>query len=89
MNTGFVKNLIIAGFTGGETFFVIMYILIYARSKGLTVIKVAMMYHQEIQIGGCHRHKLLCVPVDRGNNMSVYQIAELAIQKLKRFPQQN
>ena len=54
MNTNFVKNIIIAGFPGGGKTFVMMYIVIYARSKGLTVIIVAMMCHQEIQLGGWH-----------------------------------
>ena len=52
MNTGFVKNIIIAGFTGGGKTFFMMYIVIYALSKGLTVIIVAMMCHREIQFGG-------------------------------------
>ena len=82
MDTGFVKNIIITGFTcSGKTFFV-MYIIIYAGSKGLTVITVAMVCHQEIQLGGWHWHKLLCMPADIGNNMSIYRIAELSIHKL-------
>ena len=72
MNNGFVKVIIIAGFPGGGNAFVMMYIVIYARSKGLTVITVAMMCHQEIQLGGWHWHKLLCITVGCGNNMSVY-----------------
>ena len=57
MDTGFVKNIIITGFTcSGKTFFV-MYIIIYAGSKGLTVITVAMVCHLAIQLGGCHWHK--------------------------------
>ena len=46
MNTGFVKNIIIEGFPGGRKKFVMMYIAIYARSKGLTVVTVAMMCHR-------------------------------------------
>ena len=46
MNTGLVKNIIIAGFHGGGKTFVVMYIVIYACSKGLNVIVVAMMFHQ-------------------------------------------
>ena len=74
MNTGLVKNIIIAGFPGGGKIFVTMYIVIYSRSKVLTVITVFMMCHREIQLGGWHWHKLLCAPVDRGNNMSVYRM---------------
>ena len=74
MNTGLVKNIIIAGFHGGGKTFVVMYIVIYARSNVLTVITVAIMCHQSIQLGGCHWRKPFCIPVDRGNNMSVYQI---------------
>ena len=52
MNNSFVKNIIIAGFSGGGKKFVMMYIIIHALSKGLTVITVAMMCHQAIQLGG-------------------------------------
>ena len=86
MNTGFVKNIIIAGFTVGGKTFVMLYIVIYACSKGLTVITVDMMCHLSIKLGGWHCHKLLCIPVDHGNNMSVYQMIELAIHKLELFP---
>ena len=48
MNNGLVKNIIIAGFPGGGKTFFIMYIVIYARSKGLTVITVAMMCRRAI-----------------------------------------
>ena len=48
MKTEFVKNIIIVGFPGGGKTFVMVYIVIYARSKGLTVIKVAMMCHKAI-----------------------------------------
>ena len=58
MNNGFVKNLLIAGFLGGGKKFVMMYIVIYDRSKGLTVIIVAMIFHRAIQLGGWHWHKL-------------------------------
>ena len=51
INTGFVKNIIIAGFPGGGKTYFMMYIVIYACSNGLTVITVAMMFHQEIQLG--------------------------------------
>ena len=54
MNTGFVKNIIIAGFPGGVKTFVMMYIAINARSKGLTVVTVAIVCHQAIQLGGFH-----------------------------------
>ena len=71
MNTGFVKNIIIAGFPGGGKTFFMMYILIHARSKGFTVIIVSMMCHLVIKLGGWYRHKLLFIPVDLGNNMAV------------------
>ena len=85
MNTGFVKSIIIAGFTGGGKTFFMMYIVIYACSKGLTVITVAIMCHQAIQLSGWHFHKLLCIPVDCGNSMYVYLMIEVAIEKLEIF----
>ena len=71
INTGLVKNIIIAGFPCGGKTFVIMYIVIHAHSKVLTVVTVAMMCHQAIQLSGCNSHKRLCIPVDIGNNVSV------------------
>ena len=85
-DTKFNKNIIIAGFPGGGKTFIMMYVVIYARSRGLNVITVAMMCHRAIQLGGWHWYKLLCIPVDRGNNMSVYRMTKLAIQKLERYP---
>ena len=86
MNTGFVKNIIITGFpVGGKTFFII-YIVIYDLSKTSTVITVDMMCHRAIQFGRWHWRKILCIPVDFGNNMSVYQMTELVIRKLEHFP---
>ena len=85
MNTEHVKNIIIAGFPGGGKTFLMMYVVIYARSKGLTVVSVAMMSHRAIQLGGIHWHKLLGIPVDRSNNMSVFRMTELAIQKLEKY----
>ena len=84
MDMHFVKNVIITGFPGGGKTFIMMYIVLYARSKGLNVITCAMMCHRAIQLGGWHWHKLLCIPVDRGNNMSVYRMTEVAIEKLER-----
>ena len=65
-------NTIIAGFPGGGKTFIMMYNIIYACSKALTVITVFMMCHLAIQLGGCHWHNILCIPVDCGNNMHVY-----------------
>jgi len=86
MNNYYTKNVIIAGFLGGEKTFVLMYMAMYARSQGLTVITIAMMSHRAIQLRGWHWHKLLCIPVDKSNNMSVYRRTELVINKLKRHP---
>ena len=83
MSTECVKNAIIAGFPGGGKTFVMMCCVIYARSKGLTVITIAMMSHRAIQLGSIHWHKLLCVPVDRLNNMSTYRQTEIAINKME------
>ena len=74
MNTGFLKNIIIAGFPGGGKTFHMMYIVIYACSKGITVITVAMMCHRAIKFVGWHWYKKLFIPVDFGNNISIYQM---------------
>lgn len=86
MRNRFVKNIIIAGFPGGGKTFCMMFIVLYARSRGLNVLPTAMMSHRAVQLGGWHWHKLLCIPPDKGNNMSVYRQAELALQRLERYP---
>ena len=48
INNEFVNNMIIAVFPDYGKTFVMMHIVIYARSKLLTVITVAIMFHQEI-----------------------------------------
>ena len=40
-----MKNIFVEGFPGGGKTLVIMYIVIYARSKEFTVIIAAMMWH--------------------------------------------
>ena len=71
MNIGFVKTIIITGFPcDGKK--IIMNIVIYDSSKGLTVITADMMYHRAIQLVGWHWHKHLCIGVDCGNKVSVY-----------------
>ena len=86
MNKSFTKNVIIAGFPGIGKTFTLMYVCLFVRSQGLAVISTVMMSHRAIQLGGWHWHKLLCIPVDRSNNMSVYRMTELALQKLVRYP---
>ena len=86
MNVQYTKNVIITGFPGGGKTFIMMYLVLHARSKGLTVVTVALMAHRAMQLGGCHWHKLLCILVDRTNNIHVCRTTELAWQKLDRHP---
>ena len=64
-----------------------MYVILYAMSRGLTVISTAMMAHRTIQLGGIHWHKLLSIPVDRTNNMSVARMTEVALERLEKHPE--
>ena len=75
MNNGFVKNINIAEFPCVLKKNHYVHWNFYASSKVLTVITVGMMCHQEIQLGGYHFHKLLCILVDNGNNMSVFKMS--------------
>ena len=85
MNNDFIKNIIIAGFPGSRKTFIMMYIVLYACSKGLTIVTIAMMSHRAIQLGRIHWHKLLCILVDQSNNISTFRMAELAIQKMEMY----
>ena len=75
----------IADFPGGEKTFLMMYIVVYVISKGLSLMSVATLTHRAIQLGGWHWHKCLYIPVGRGNNMPVWRMTELALQKLERY----
>ena len=83
MNVEHVKNIIVTGFPGSGKTFIMMHSVIYARSKGLTVFTTAMMSHRAIQLSGIHWHKLLCIPVDRSNNMSTYRKTEISVNKME------
>ena len=61
-----------------------MYILLYALSKGNTVITTAMMCKRAIQLGGIHIHQLFQIPVE--HTSSAHRQAELAILALMRKP---
>ena len=67
--------------------FCMMYLAIYTRSRGLTIINAAMMAHRAIQLGVWHWHKLLRIPVDRTNNISVVKMTEIAIERLGKYPE--
>ena len=59
MKSAYTKNVIIVGFPGGGKTFIMMYVMLYARSQGLTIMSTAMMAHRACQLGGWHWHKLL------------------------------
>ena len=63
-----------------------MYCTLYALSKGLNVMTTAILAKRAIQLGGCHYHKLFCLPV--GKNLSTHRKAELAIIKLLKNPKE-
>ena len=44
------KHIIITGFLGGSKTFIMMYLIVYTRSKGLTIITIAMIVHNVIQL---------------------------------------
>ena len=60
------------------------YILLYAISKGLLCIPIAMMARQSVFLGGKHIHKLFKIPTE--NNLSTHQKAEIAITRLLHDP---
>jgi hypothetical protein len=78
------KNIGIRGFPGSGKTWCSLYCAIYAISKGLNVTTTAVLAKRAIQIGGCHWHKLFCLPIDK--NLSCHRRAELAIMKLLRDP---
>ena len=45
INNDFIKNIIITGFPGRGKTFIIMYIVLYTCSEGLTIVTIAIMSH--------------------------------------------
>ena len=81
----FIKSRVIVGFPGSGKSFVLTYIALYARSRGLKVMTTALMAERAVHICGIHIHKLFNIPVKQ--NASVSRVAELSIVSLKRHPE--
>ena len=73
----YVKNIGISG--GGKTWSMI-YCILYACSKGLTIVSAAIMYKRALQLGGIHFHQLFLIPIEE--NLIPHRNVELAILKL-------
>jgi len=69
----FAKHIIITGFLGGGKTLLIMFLVLYIRSKELSIITIAMIAHYVIQLSSWYWYKLLCILVDRSNNISVFR----------------
>lgn len=80
----FVKCNIISGAPGSGKTFLMMYLAVYAVSKGLTVGITAMMSKRAIQIGGSHIHQMFCLPVKK--MLTLHRIAEMAFIALMGKP---
>jgi predicted GIY-YIG superfamily endonuclease len=82
----YTKNIGIRGVPGGGKTWCAMYSTLYALAKGLNVMTTAILAKRAIQLGGCHYHKLFCLPI--GRNLSTHRKAELAILKLFKNPKE-
>ena len=77
--TSFIKNVGIRGFPGSGKTWCSLYASLYALSKGLLVLPVALLAKRALMLGGKHYHKLFHIPSDQNNNLGIYRKAELAI----------
>ena len=83
-NGSYVKNVGIRGIPGGGKTWCMMYVMLYAISKGLVCITTAFMCKRALYLGGTHLHKLILI--DTEDNSSIYRRAELAIIALMKDP---
>ena len=83
--TKYTKNLGIRGFPGSGKTWCMMYSMVYAISKGLTVCTTAMMCKRALQLGGIHIDQLFKLPYGSGR-VDAHRRAELAIIKLLGNP---
>lgn len=83
-NTNYTKNIGIRGFPGAGKSWCMMYVALYALSRGLKCVTTAMMCNRALQLGGIHLHQLILLPPDE--NLSAHRKAELAIMKLLKTP---
>ena len=56
------RNVFLTGPAGSGKTFCMCYCLLYAFSKGLYCLSLALMAKRSIELGGIHWHKLLCIP---------------------------
>jgi predicted GIY-YIG superfamily endonuclease len=80
----FTKCTGIRGFPGSGKTWTMQYCVVYALSKGLTVISSSQMARRSIQLGGKHIAYLFGLTIEK--NISPHRRAELAISKLLRDP---
>ena len=80
----YTKNIGIWGFPGAGKTWCMMYLVVYAISKGLTVITTAIMSKRSIELGGIHIHQLFLLPTE--TNLTAHRRSELAILKLLKNP---
>ena len=81
--TVMTKSVIVRGHPGAGKTFCVLYMIIYALSKGLVGLPVAKMSHRSLQIGGSNWDKILCL---RGNEdrSNIHRRAENAIERIKK-----
>lgn len=83
-STSYTKNSGIRGFPGAGKTWCMMYLALYAASKGLKCVTSAMMCNRALQLGGVHAHQLFLLPTEE--HLTPHRKAELAIAKLLRTP---
>ena len=77
------KSVAIRGHPGAGKTFCMLYVVIYAITKGLFISPTAKMSHRALQLGGLNWDKILCL---RGSetNINGHRRAELAINQIRK-----
>ena len=84
--TNMVKSCSIRGYAGCGKSWCMQYCLLYCISRGLFGLPTSVMSRRSVFLGSKHIDYIFCLPFEK-NRMSPYQIAELAILRLSRYPE--
>mmetsp|Transcript_28417 Transcript_28417/g.59223 ORF Transcript_28417/g.59223 Transcript_28417/m.59223 type:complete len:556 (+) Transcript_28417:675-2342(+) len=78
------KNFIVYGAPGADKSCIGQYSVLYAISQALSILSRTLMGVQATALGGIHLHKLFKLPTNVGPSISLFCVAQLAMQGIRR-----
>jgi hypothetical protein len=86
--TAFVKGPLLIGKPGAGKTFLVQLAVVYALSRGLNVLVLALTGQRALEVGGSHIHRFFCIQEPSGQKTtSAARIAESAMKSLVAHPE--